>query len=239
MRRFNILMTNYNNGEYIETAILSIIKQTFKDWYLIIVDDASTDNSCLIIEKYVKLYPDKIKFIRNIDNKGYSLSLREGVKYVSTDIFGIVDSDDAITIDALEIMYKSHMQHPSIGLIYSQFMYCDDSLSPVDIGYCGNIPTGKTSLEEGLVSHFKTFKLKYYLLTDGFHKENQKAIDKDIVYKMEEVSSILFVNRILYMYRCHEKGISQGKNIKKALKDKKKAKWEARERRKRRNSERT
>lgn len=57
---FRIIVPNYNNSEWIEKCINSILNQTFQDFKIIIVDDASTDNSKEVIEK---LKNDKIIFI--------------------------------------------------------------------------------------------------------------------------------------------------------------------------------
>ena len=42
---FSVLIANYNNGKYLEDAINSIMRQTYQNWEIIIVDDCSTDNS--------------------------------------------------------------------------------------------------------------------------------------------------------------------------------------------------
>lgn len=47
----------YNLENYIERCIQSVINQTFKAWEYILVDDGSTDNSVVIMEKYAKEYP--------------------------------------------------------------------------------------------------------------------------------------------------------------------------------------
>ena len=54
----SVLIANYNNGAYIENAIMSIVNQTYVNWEVIIVDDASTDNSWEIITKFAETYPN-------------------------------------------------------------------------------------------------------------------------------------------------------------------------------------
>lgn len=223
-------MANYNRAKYIGEAIESIINQTFKDWELIIVDDSSTDNSIEIIYNYMENY-NQIQLIRNKENMGYSKAMREAIPYLSSDIFGILDSDDALKSNAIEIMYKKHQENPSYGLIYSQFVRCDESLIAIGLGYCKELKEGQSAIDCHAVSHFKTFKLQYYNLTEGFHLRLLQAIDKDIVYKMEEIAPIKFVDEPLYLYRSHSEGISQGKKEKSAMKCMDIAIKEAKERR--------
>ncbi|MFW9938216.1 MAG: hypothetical protein ACFFD5_11245, partial [Candidatus Thorarchaeota archaeon] len=61
------------------------------------------------------------------------------------------------------------------------------------------------------ISHFKTFLRDAYLKTLGFNPNQKKAVDKDIIFKLEEVTKFKFINKPLYYYRWHGKGISQAK----------------------------
>ena len=197
--KFSIVMANYNNSRYISQAIESVLGQTFKDWELIIVDDCSTDGSVDIINRF--LSDDHIRLIRHDANKGYIAALKTAIAAVGSDMFGILDSDDFLMTQAVETMYKHHIQSPDCGLIYSQFIHCDENLRSKQLGFCRAIPAGKTTLDMQAVSHFKTFKLQDYLKTPGFDESMLYAEDKDIIYKMEEVTRLKFVNECLYLYR--------------------------------------
>ncbi len=231
MAKFSIGIANYNYQQYIATAIESVINQAFKDWELIIVDDNSTDNSVDIIKQYQKQYPDKIKLIIHDVNQGCAKSWRTVIKNMSTPYLGMLDSDDALTKEAIEVMYKAHIDNPDCGLIYSQFIRCDKNFIPMRKGFCGKIPEGITNLEANKVSHFKTLKLEYYNKTEGFHLTLKRAIDKDIVYKIEEVSKLKFINKKLYLHRHTPDSLSKGKNRDLAGESGNQARKEARKRR--------
>ena len=51
-KKIDIIIPNYNNGEFLDKSIRSVIKQSFKNWRIYIVDDSSTDNSKSILKKY-------------------------------------------------------------------------------------------------------------------------------------------------------------------------------------------
>ena len=53
--KIDIILPNYNKETYLEETINSVLKQTYKDWQLFIVDDCSTDNSRKILKKYQEL----------------------------------------------------------------------------------------------------------------------------------------------------------------------------------------
>jgi glycosyltransferase involved in cell wall biosynthesis len=203
---FSIIMANYNNSKYLDQAIESVMKQSCKNWELIIVDDASTDNSISIIKSY--LHDDRIKLIEHKINKQYTSSLISGISKISYPIFGILDSDDTLDSKAVETMISAHQNNPDAGLIYSQFAYCDENLNFIKAGYCREIPEGKSNLDTDCISHFKTYKKNFYDKTDGYDTEILYAEDKDIAYKMEEISKVIFINDILYNYRMRPDSVS-------------------------------
>jgi len=204
--KFSIVMANYNNAKYIGQAIESVMNQTFSDWELII-EDGSTDGSLEIIKRY--LGDRRIRLIQHQSNRGYTAALKAGIANVRSDYFGILDSDDCLVPQAVETMYNWHVELPDCGLIYSQFAFCGEDLTQKKIGFCAEIPPGRTTLDANVVSHFKTFKLRDYLKTSGYDENILYAEDIDIVYKMEEVSGLKFVSDCLYLYRelssslCH------------------------------------
>jgi glycosyltransferase involved in cell wall biosynthesis len=197
--KFSLLMANYNNSKYIAEAISSVLNQNLKDWELIIVDDASTDDSVEKIRLFLK--DKRIRFFKNKVNKGYVNTLNMMVYESRAEIFGILDSDDALAENALKEIYTAHISNPDCGFIYSQFMYCDPSLNPLQVGYCTPTPPEDTNLRKHYACAFRTFKKRDYFKTEGFDKEIVSAEDKDIIYKMEEVTNLFFVNKVLYKYR--------------------------------------
>ncbi|HEX42765.1 MAG TPA: glycosyltransferase [Phycisphaerales bacterium] len=208
--RFSVIMANYNNGPYIAEAIRSVLSQTFTDWELIIVDDGSTDDSLAEIARIAS--DPRVRVLHHDVNKGYTAALKTAIAAVSADVFGILDSDDALTPRAIETMHQAHLERPDAGLIYSQFIYCGADLTPRKTGFCGPIGPGASALDENHVSHFKTFKTAYYHRTGGYDEAIVYAEDVDIVYKMEEIGGLFFVDEPLYLYRELPTSIAHSKD---------------------------
>lgn len=210
--KFSILMANHNNAEYVAEAIQSVLKQTFQDWELVIVDDCSTDDSIRVIETYLK--DERIRLLKNRVNRGYVGALKRLVYESRAELLGILDSDDAITNDAIELMYDAYQKNPDCGFVYSQFVWCDDKLNPKSKGFCDSIPPDKSNLHCDCVSAFRTFRKKDYFKTEGFDENFLYAEDKDLIFKMEEVTDLLFVDKVLYKYRGLPR--SQSKDLQKS-----------------------
>ena len=212
---FSILMANYNNGKYIEEAIRSVINQGYPNWELIIVDDLSTDNSIKIIKPFLK--DERIKLIQHEHNQGYGGSLKTAINHASNKIIGILDADDKLHEKALEVMLKTYRDCPGYGFIYSTMWRCDSQLKNCGIvGWIGPSIPKKTNIFEIRISHFKTFLRDAYMKTPGFDPNQKKAVDKDIIFKLEEVTELKYVDIPLYYYRWHGGGISQEKSHYKA-----------------------
>jgi len=209
----SLLMANYNQSKFIKQAIESVLNQTYPNWELIIIDDASTDNSLEIIAPYLK--DKRIKLIKHKKNQGYGAALKTAVKYSSTNILGRIDSDDALHKNAVEIMIKAHKDHPNYGFIYSTYYNCDENLKIEKIvTWPGQIKQGETNIKKNCISHFSTFKKTAYKKTEGFVSYQKKSVDRDISYKIEEVTKLKYIDKPLYFYRRNENGISQGQGIK-------------------------
>ncbi len=197
--KFSILMSNYNKSTYVAEAIQSVKNQTFKDWELVIVDDCSTDNSMEVIKPFLK--DERIRFLKNSVNTGCIRTLKRLIYESRAEIVGILDSDDVLTNDAIEVMYDSYTKNPECGFIYSQFVYCDKELNIRRKGYCRSIPQNKSNLNCDCVSAFRTFRKKDYFKTEGLDENILYAEEKDQIFKMEEVTKLLFIDKILYKHR--------------------------------------
>lgn len=102
--KYSIIMPVYNVENYIEQCINSIIKQTYHNYELLIIDDGSTDNSINIAKKMTKNL-NNVKILTK-KNGGLSDARNFGLDYATGDFVWFVDSDDYIRNDALEILAK-------------------------------------------------------------------------------------------------------------------------------------
>lgn len=99
MRKVSIIIPIYNAENTIEKCISSILKQTYKDYELLLIDDGSTDNSLKVIKKY-----SKYKNIRilNQENHGVAYTRNRGIKEATGDYIMFIDNDDFIDSDYIE-----------------------------------------------------------------------------------------------------------------------------------------
>ena len=113
MFKVSIIIPVYNVSQYIERCLLSVINQTYKDIEIILVDDASPDDSIIKVRRIMKLYPDKnISIVTHTKNKGLSAARNTGVRFSTGDYLFFLDSDDAIPENAIMYLVKKMCQNP-------------------------------------------------------------------------------------------------------------------------------
>lgn len=95
--KISIVTPSYNQGQFIEETILSIINQSYSNFEYIIIDGGSTDNSVEIIKKYEK----HIAYWVSEKDSGQSEAVNKGFKRATGEIIGWINSDDILMPDAL------------------------------------------------------------------------------------------------------------------------------------------
>ena len=116
----SILIPFKNTSKYLEECLDSIINQSYYNWELLIVDDASTDDSYDIVSAYSKKDP-RIKLYKN-DGSGIIDALRLAFKHSSGELITRMDSDDIMTANKLQVMSNSLQEHGkghvALGLVH-------------------------------------------------------------------------------------------------------------------------
>ena len=127
----SVIVPMYNVEEYIKICIDSILNQTFQDFEVIIIDDASSDNSCNICRE---LYRDdeKVRIIRHEKNQGIGAARNTGIRDALGKYIYFVNSDDAIIPQTLEILYKVAEQIDA-EVIHTSGYYEDQNADISDI----------------------------------------------------------------------------------------------------------
>ena len=92
MPKVSIILSTYNRAHLISGAIEGVLEQNFSDWELIIVDDASTDNTEEIIKQWTSI--DKITYSKAKQNMGIARNSNRGLRLAKGEYIAIIDDDD-------------------------------------------------------------------------------------------------------------------------------------------------
>src|SRR5438477_6821768 len=122
----SIVLPTYNGSKYISTSIESCLNQTFKDFELIIVNDASTDNTAEIIQAYA-VTDKRVKVIHNPFNKKLPLSLNEGFDMAKGKYHTWTSDDNYYAPNALEILFEILEKNETIDFVYTDYTIINDN----------------------------------------------------------------------------------------------------------------
>ena len=123
MPRVSVIIPTYNCSEFIKDAINSILKQTYSDHEIIVVDDGSTDSTRKLLDTYIR--NGLVNYIYQ-ENKGHSFARNAGIKAARGGFIAFLDADDIWLPDKLELQMKIFDTDSSIGLIHSDINVLTD-----------------------------------------------------------------------------------------------------------------
>ncbi len=196
----SIIVPVYNTAEYIGECIRSVLRQTYANWELILVNDGSTDGSQTICEQY-QVNDNRIKLIHQ-ENSGQSKARNEALKLCNGDFYVFLDSDDRLTSDALAVLHKAIIENNadiSCGVITKfgrnkiKNIYVTDKnyiLEPKEA--CRNM-----FVQKGLDSNTFAKMYRAYLWKNMIFPEGTIFEDVPIMYKI-----ILQSNKIAFCQEC-------------------------------------
>ena len=113
---FSVLVPTYNQGSVISETIKSVLIQTFRDFELIIVDNASPDNTVATVKKFLKK-DVRIKLSQNESNLGYPGNLRRCCELASGKYLYFLGSDDILSPFALEKTFNAFRMDKDVGVV--------------------------------------------------------------------------------------------------------------------------
>lgn len=114
MRQINlvtVVLPVYNVEQYVAKCLDSILRQSYVNFEVVIVDDASTDRSFSICQQYAETNPDCIRVIRHEENRGPSATRNTALAEAKGDYIAFVDSDDIIHPEYLETLVEMAEEH--------------------------------------------------------------------------------------------------------------------------------
>ncbi len=123
----SVCMSTYNGERFIEEQLYSVFNQTRRPDEVILCDDASSDRTAEIIEKFLQEHhlENTWKFFRNQKNKGYPANFYYAMSLCSGDFVFLADQDDIWHTEKLERMSEELVKHPQIKALCCKFDLID------------------------------------------------------------------------------------------------------------------
>lgn len=201
----SVIMSVYNEEQYVENAVRSILNQTVQNFEIIIYDDCSTDATADLIEA---IGDERIKLYRNSDNCGLTQNLNKGLQEATGKYIARMDGDDVSLPDRFEKQVKYLEQHPQIMLISCWTQNFGESHLQ------GKLRESSDELKVRMlirpVFAHPGFMMRKELIDNGYRYDEtfRTAQDYDLASRVAEKYEIGIVQEILLYYRVHKKQVS-------------------------------
>lgn len=207
----SVVMSVYNGERYLEEAISSILKQSFRDFEFIIINDGSTDSTVSILNKY---RDPRIKIITQ-KNMGLVASLNTGIKLAKGKYIARQDADDRSEPERLTRQVEFLKNNPGVVAVGSS-MNVMDSTSKIKHRHSVLLHDAEIR-EEILVrspfAHGSVIFLRDVAIKSGLYRQSYwPAEDYDLWLRISESGQLANVDEFLYTYREHDEGISAKNN---------------------------
>lgn len=204
----SVIIPVFNSAKYIEDALKSVLKQTLSDIEIIIIDDGSTDGSLDIINSVLDKNNSKNIDVMLIsrENRGVAATRNEGLQKARGIYLMQIDSDDWISHDMLELLYKEAFR-TSAEIVTCDYVFWDNKRnSPINQNFISDdrILNLKNLLRQKICganwnklvkrSLFKDNNIRYF---DGLNMGEDFFVTYQLLYNAKKISH---VSKALYYY---------------------------------------
>ena len=124
MPHISVMLPTYNRAHLVGRTIESVLNQTFQDWDLVIVDDASQDDTVEVVEEYCRR-DSRLQLVVNERNLGLTRNWNSCLGLAAGPLVQIMQSDDLMDSDYLEIVSRVFTEKPQVGLVAASCRYID------------------------------------------------------------------------------------------------------------------
>ncbi len=211
----SIIMPVYNAEAYVRESIDSILKQTYSEFELLIVDDGSYDKSLFICQSF---FDPRIRILKNNENKGYLKSVNIAFSECKGELITFQDADDFSALDRVEILVKELVADGEVALCGTQCYFlkglkAQSSYYPItNEEILLSASQGETALFCGASVMFRKG-----LLTDiGGYREVFNRIgseDVDWFLRVIEKYKVKNLETALYYYRYNPSSVSKSYSL--------------------------
>ena len=211
--KITIFTPTYNRANLLKRVFFSLKNQTNNNFIWLIIDDGSIDNTHLIVNEFIKTSSFEIKYIYQ-ENGGKYRAHNTAVKNCETKYFLILDSDDYLTSDAIDILYKKIKEIENEDKISGIIGNRIDEMTKKPIGK--EIPNIKIASGNELYQKYNfvgdTLRLyKTKILSEFLFPEilNENFISENVVFdKIDKKYKMLVIKEKIYIGEYQEKGYS-------------------------------
>lgn len=208
--KVSVVICTYNRAQYLPQAIESVLAQSFQDFELIIVDDTSTDNTQILMEKYIS--DTRVRYIKNDINLGLGKNRVKSTKEARGEYIAILDSDDYwVDINKISKQVDFLDKNKKVGVVGTFGKIVDDKDNIIGkLEYkTNNLDIRKHILSYHQFLHSSVlFKKEAFIKAGGYDDTLSPAEDFDLILKIGTEYELANLPEYSTHYRVHNENSS-------------------------------
>lgn len=216
----SILMITYNQGRYILDAIKSVQSQDYTNWELIVMDDASTDDTEEVVKSIAK-DDERIKYFKQATNQYIIKNRNDGLTHASGNFLAILDSDDIWSDDKkLSKQMTFILDNPDCVVVGTQTETIDENGSVTGKIIC---ETEDISIRQKILRRNQFVNSSVLMLTylvreiGGYSDQLEIGEDYDLFLRLGKKGKLANLRDFCTQYRVHKKGVTKERKTKGAI----------------------
>lgn len=206
MVEVSVIVLTYNCGAYIQDAVISVLKQTFQDYEIVVIDDGSTDNTKELLTPYLR--DEKIRYFYQ-KNKGVPGARNTGIRLARGTYILWLDADDELAPTAIQKLVESAKSHNAQWVI-SDICRVENGIGKVQRAV---LPSQNPFMDTLKSMAYFRFYTKEILQNIGMYDEKQKYYeDLELYIRLSaKKPPYSYVDEPLYVYKIRKHSMTKPK----------------------------
>jgi len=204
--RISIVTPSFNQGQFLERTILSVLNQNYPNLEYIIIDGGSSDGSIEIIKKYSKY----LSYWTSEKDKGQSNAINKGFEKSTGDILAWLNSDDIYLPGALVFISKYMEKNKNVEMVYGRCYIIDKDDKILKESY--TVPFDHIFYLHKLISIAQPasfWRRSLYLIAGPLNEQNYTCMDHELFVRFIKIgATIVYIDRLFAGFRIHPASIS-------------------------------
>jgi glycosyltransferase involved in cell wall biosynthesis len=209
MPRVSVVMAVFNAAPFLRESIGTILAQTYRDFELIAVDDASSDDSLAVLKSFDD---PRIRLVSHEHNQGASISRNEAIAMARGEFIAIMDADDICTSTRIERQVEFLDSHSDVGLVGCGVY------ETVDVGgevlHTSRLPIDNKDIQQSLMREWcflhssVMFRKALFAIVGGYTQAFEPVEDHEFVLRLLEHCEAHNLPEALVRYRFNPTGLT-------------------------------
>ena len=210
----SIVTPSYNQAEFLEDTIRSVLEQDYPRVEYVVVDDGSTDGSAEIVERYA----DRLAWWTRQENAGQVAAINRGFEHTSGEYMGFVNSDDTLLPDAVSAMVEALETDPGLVMVYGDALYTDEEGR--ETGYLPSRewdpPRMVRACDNHVVQPSSLWRRSAWEAAGPLNEDGFYFFDFEFYLRLAGLGRVRRLPRPLSTYRLHPGSKTMGQHLRKA-----------------------